>query len=215
MTTKTKPTKVPIAERLRRAFAAATSDLQPRGRLPKGMTDDQATRALLAYAGFNLERFATAGEAMHKILAEDYDDEDDDQADDEWGGTPPDHRPPDAEPGSPSLPGTIPSGSATPGQIQDLLAQQDRETCRRFAIELLQWIVDEGGGLDDWQRPLTEIRRDLEMMETSAIATVAKLYEASKRPTLIKPDPQHEPQLARDIADEMEAENTDDGGGDA
>jgi hypothetical protein len=223
---KPKATKVPIAERLRRAFAAATSDLQPRGRLPKGMTDDQATRALLAYAGFNLERFATAGEAMHRILAEDYGDDDDDDAGDQWDDAP-ELRPQTTEPGSPSLPGSIPPGSATPDQIQALLADQDRETCRRFAVELLRWLAVEvtaSRTRQAWERAsLVELARDLEMMEHDAIGLVAKWYDAAKAPTLIKAEP--EPDQADDQADdgierdedvqaEHDAAFTEDGGAD-
>jgi hypothetical protein len=183
---KTKPAKLPIGERLRRAFAAATSDLQPRGRLPQGMTTEQAGRAVLAFNGHNMERFATAAEAMHKILAEDYDD--DDEPGDQWDEAPPELRPQEPEPGSPSLPGTIPAGTATPEKITELLAEQDRETCRRFAIELLRSFTEPVPVPGDiTAKAMVELRRDLEMMEQDAVAMVAKLYDASKRPTLIKP----------------------------
>ena len=195
--------KMPLRERLRRAFDAATSDLKPRGRLPQGMTTEQAARAVAAYAAVNLERFAAAGEAMQKILAEDWGDDDDDERGDVWDD--PELRPQETAPGQPPAPGSIPQGAATPEQIKALLAEQDRETCRRFAIELLRWIVDDGAERGELTRAGTvELRRDLEMREEGALMLVAKLYDRATAPTLIKADP--EP----DQGDDDEREGDDD-----
>jgi hypothetical protein len=146
-----------------RAFAAATSDLKPGGRLPKGLTAEQATRACVAFAAVSLDRFATAGEKMLAVL-----EDTEPEPEGGWQDEP-------AEPLQVDHPGMpeIPAGQMNPEKIAALIEEQDQETCRKFAIEFLSWMW----GLEDLDH--RELLQDLESSEASILETVRDCYRAA------------------------------------
>lgn len=174
---KVKQERMSVPDRLRKAFSAAVADLQPQGRLPKGMTAEKAARAVDAFSALQLERFATAGEGMLAILSESDDEWSDDVDGDDAGqvSTPPE------TPAQVELPGAMFPPGSTPEQVVGMLRDQDLETCRRFAIVMLRELADSlRGGLD--------FARDLEVEEVGAVSLLSEFFDKSRRPTLTKPD---------------------------
>lgn len=112
-----------LAETLDRAFLAACGDLKPKGKLPAGMDDAKAMRAIAAKLVLELVR-------MREL-------EEEEEADPDWAqGTDGELGLEGAgEPGGPAVPGAIPPGNMLPHQVEDLMAQQDEHFGARILEE--------------------------------------------------------------------------------
>ncbi len=172
-------------EQLAHTFRAACSDLRKGGKLPKGMDEATAARAIQAYGADQLCRLADALEAAAEADDYEVDEGDDEAAFAEF------------------LPGAMPPASATPDQIEKLIAQQDADLARRFGAALLRKV-----GADAEPDVLAGLARDLEAGEVNAVELVGELVTEARKPKLIKPEPEPKPEpdppLAQDIADELD-----------
>jgi hypothetical protein len=171
---KKKPERIALDERLRRTVAAGCGDLSPGGRLPQGLTPEKATRAMLGLVTLSMERFADAAEKMLAILEE---TEPDDWPEDEDGD--PARAEPARHPHAPDLP-VMPR---SPQEMIKLVEDQDRETCRAFAVEFVLWLmahVEKKGGIMWDMEELHDLHRDLAAQEVSALDVVAECYQRSR-----------------------------------
>ena len=109
------PSKKPadLAETLDKAFLAACSDLKPKGKLPKGMDDAKALRAIMAKAVLELVR-------VRELMEEEDEEEDEPGA---W-----------VDDAGPAIPADIPTGTMTPDALAGLVEAQDQQ----FAVRLLE-----------------------------------------------------------------------------
>jgi hypothetical protein len=121
-----KPRRRPadLAETLDRAFLAACGDLKPKGKLPAGMDDARAMRAIAAKLVLELVR-------LREYL------EEEDEGDPDWAqGTDGELGLEGAgEPGGPAVPGGLPTGTMLPHQVEQLMAQQDEHFGQRILEE--------------------------------------------------------------------------------